>query len=179
MYAFAVQGANNNIPVVSGDAAIAAMTSASSYTTAYSGIGRTTGGARGLGGRFNAPPGLGGGDDDYGNDYESWLEWMCRHGWKFGSQIGDNSWHFNSDESYNAFLVWYKSVYGEDYDPNNHVTPPEFTYEQWLRWIAGTHTYDYNGENYTFVPVGNILPLLLMALIYFIIRVRQRKMEYN
>lgn len=146
----------------------------------YQGIGNTTiGGPRGLGGRFNAPPGLGGGDDDYGNDYESWLEWMCRHGWKFGSQIGDNSWHFNSDESYNAFLVFYKSVYGEDYDPDNHVTPPEFTYEDWLRWIAGTHTYDYNGENYTFVPVGNILPLLLMALIYFIIRVRQRKMEYN
>lgn len=129
----------------------------------YDGIGNTTNGPRGIRGRLNAPPGMGGEEgDSEGSSYESWLEWMWRHGWRFGTVAGENTWYYNSDQSRAAFEAWYLSVYGVPYDESNALTPPEFTYSEWLQWISGTHTY--NG--YTFTPVGDILPLILMALAY-------------
>ena len=129
----------------------------------YAGIGNTTSGSRGIRGRFNAPPGMGGEEgDSEGSSYEAWLEWMWRHGWRFGTVTGENTWYYNSDQSRAAFEAWYLSVYGVPYDESNALTPPEFTYSEWLQWISGTHTY--NG--YTFTPVGDILPLILMVLAY-------------
>ena len=121
--------------------------------------------------RFNAPPGMSGEEgDDEGSAYESWLHWMSIHGWKFGAQNGDNTWDYDNEESWNAFLVWYKSVYGKDYNPDDPLTPPEFTYAEWLKWFTsngGSHKY----ENWTFnfTPVGDVLPLVILALLYVVI----------
>ena len=121
--------------------------------------------------RFNAPPGMSGEEgDDEGSAYESWLRWMSIHGWKFGAQNGDNTWDYDNEESWNAFLVWYKSVYGKDYNPDDPLTPPEFTYAEWLKWFTsngGSHKY----ENWTFnfTPVGDVLPLVILALLYVVI----------
>ena len=140
-----------------------AITDPAAAAASYEGIGNTTGGPRGIRGRFNAPPGMGGEEgDSEGSSYEAWLEWMWRHGWRFGTVAGENTWYYNSDQSRAAFEAWYLSVYGVPYDESNALTPPEFTYSEWLQWISGTHTY--NG--YTFTPVGDILPLILMALAY-------------
>ena len=139
------------------------ITDPAQAAASYEGIGNTTGGPRGIRGRFNAPPGMGGEEgDSEGSSYEAWLEWMWRHGWRFGTETGENTWYFNSDQSRAAFEAWYLSVYGIPYDESNALTPPEFTYDEWLQWISGTHTY--NG--YTFTPVGDILPLIMMALAY-------------
>ena len=140
-----------------------AITDPAAAAASYEGIGNTTGGPLGIRGRFNAPPGMGGEEgDSEGSSYEAWLEWMWRHGWRFGTVAGENTWYYNSDQSRAAFEAWYLSVYGVPYDESNALTPPEFTYSEWLQWISGTHTY--NG--YTFTPVGDILPLILMALAY-------------
>ena len=80
LFTFAGQNSNANIPIVSGDAAIAAMASASSYTAAYSGIGYTTGGAsRGIGGRKNL--GI-----EEGNVEDSWLNWLALMGTQYGHE---------------------------------------------------------------------------------------------
>ena len=46
------------------------------------------------------------------------------------------------------------------------------TYEEWLDWYityTGENGYQFNNRNYAWLPVGNILPLLLMALAYIVI----------
>ena len=127
------------------------------------------GGSRmGIRGRQNAGPNTNG-----GNSYEQWLQWLAKFGFKFGTQGENNTYTFNGEQAYNAFLVWYKAVYGYDYDPNNTLTPPEFTYQQWLSWFTsnnGSHGYVYGDDPWTFqfVPVGDILPLLLIALLYML-----------
>ena len=122
----------------------------------------------GVRGRQNAGPNTNG-----GNSYDQWLQWLAKFGFNFGTQGDDNTYTFDGDQAYNAFLIWYKSVYGYDYDPNNTLTPPEFTYAQWLSWFTsngGTHGYLYGDDSWTFqfVPVGDILPLLLIALLYIV-----------
>ena len=123
-------------------------------------------GRMGVRGRQNAGPNTNGGDS-----YDQWLQWLAKLGFNFGTQGEGNIYTFDGEQAYNAFLVWYKAVYGYDYDPNNTLTPPEFTYQQWLSWFTshgGTHGYQYGNESWTFlfVPVGDILPLLLLALLY-------------
>ena len=116
----------------------------------------------GVRGRQNAGPNTNG-----GNSYDQWLQWLTKFGFNFGTQGEGNTYTFDGEQAYNAFLVWYKAVYGYDYDPNNPLTPPEFTYAQWLSWFTshgGTHGYD--AWTFQFVPVGDILPLLLIALLY-------------
>ena len=129
--------------------------------------------------RFNAPPGMSGeeGDDD-GNGYEAWKRWLASLGIQFGEKgEGDNVWNFDNEAAWNSFLLWYRICYQKEYDPNNTTTPPEFTYEQWLQWFTsngGSHKYgDYT---FNFTPVGNIIPLLAMALAYVgCLYIRRRK----
>jgi hypothetical protein len=129
--------------------------------------------------RFNAPPGMSGeeGDDD-GNGYEAWKRWLASLGIQFGEKgEGDNVWNFDNEAAWNSFLLWYRICYQKEYDPNNTTTPPEFTYEQWLQWFTsngGSHKYgDYT---FNFTPVGNIIPLLVMALAYVgYLYIRRRK----
>ena len=127
------------------------------------------GGSRmGIRGRQNAGPNTNG-----GNSYDQWLQWLAKLGFNFGTQGEGNTYTFDGEQAYNAFLVWFKATYGYDYDPNNTLTPPEFTFEQWLSWFrsnGGTHGYLYGNESWTFqfVPVGDIVPLLLLALLYIV-----------
>ena len=132
-------------------------------------------GRMGVRGRQNAGPNTNGGDS-----YDQWLQWLAKLGFNFGTQGEGNIYTFDGEQAYNAFLVWYKAVYGYDYDPNNTLTPPEFTYQQWLSWFTshgGTHGYQYGNESWTFlfVPVGDIVPLLLLALLYVLFVVIKSK----
>ena len=44
------------------------------------------------------------------------------------------------------------------------------TFEQWLAWMeqGGESGYNYNNNWYKMAPVGDILPLLLLALLYIV-----------
>jgi hypothetical protein len=57
--------------------------------------------------------------------------------------------------------------WSENFGPENAPSFPE-----WLDWFmaaTGENGYTYRNNTYHFVPLGNILPLLLMALIYMMI----------
>ena len=104
LFTFAGQNSNVNIPVVSGDAAIAAVASASSYTAAYSGIGYTTGGAsRGISGRKGAAP-------TFNDPWWKWFDsWVSDNGSDYGYNE-DGSYIFDRydlQEVYQAFLDGY------------------------------------------------------------------------
>ena len=126
----------------------------------YFGYASTPSGVRG---KQNAGPGS--------SAYNSWLAWLLSYGQGKGWE--GNSWEFDNEGAWNAFLAWFESTYGQPYDPedpNGGMGVPVITYEQWLSWFTSNGgTHNYNGYTYKFTPVGNILPLLLMALMYMIV----------
>ena len=168
LFTFAGQNTNANIPIVSGDAAIAAMASASSYSTAYNGIGYATGGtSRGLSGRKGAAPTF--------ND--PWWKW-------FDSWVSDNGsgYGYNEDGSYIFDRYDLQEVYQkflDEYWNSGMGDAPSF--EQWLDWyqqamLDGEGSYVYNGHKYFWQPIGDILPLFVMILLYAAyLVVRRRK----
>jgi hypothetical protein len=146
----------------------------------YAGIGNTTGGAsRGLGGRHDAPPSYGGdGDpDDNQNGDESgwgstWLNWL------------DNKYAGMGNQAF----TWYQleDLYGQWRDAyvknNPGAIPP--TIDEWMAWFYGTSgdlTHIGDKNEYTFLPIGDIIPILVMALMYIgVIAVRRyRKSQLN
>ena len=177
-------GAGENLAQMAAENPVMAMTNAANagmsngfyggYTAMdYSGsanygqyTGMFGGGSRmGVRGRFNAPGNNG------ATGYDSWLLWLKSLGYNFGDNTEGNNYTFTTDQSYAAFCAWYKAQTGKDYDPNNPLVVPEFTYEDWLAWIAsGTDgLHNYQGWSFQFLtPVGDILPLLLIALLYIV-----------
>ena len=87
----------------------------------------------------------------------TWLNWLDDY---FGGDKNLNWW--DAWNAYNAMIAtWNESKMG---------IPP--TWDQFLKWLEEGGVYGYTtkgGNTYIYVPVGNILPLLLMALIYMMI----------
>ena len=153
----------------------------SASASAYSGWGKTTAlygtatyggnGSNRISGRRNAGP-----TDNGRGTYEMWLEWMMLHGWRYGTNTGGNDYTFTTDQAYQAFLSWYKSTYGKDYDGNSS----QFDYETWVEWSMnnnGSHTTE-RGYHFTFFqsPIGDVIPLVVFVLAYMIfVMVRRYK----
>lgn len=167
LFTFAGQNTNVNIPIVSGDAAIAAVASASSYTAAYSGIGYTTGGAsRGIGGRKNL--GI-----DEGNVEDSWLNWLAMNGTQYGHEE-NGEWKYDIYDlrsAYDAFCASWNFGMGK-----------KPTWDEWLAWFMGSEGDPYMWDDgdkqygFSFVPVGDYTPLFVLALLYVaVVAYRRRK----
>lgn len=112
-----------------------------------------------LGGRQNAPStGLG----------NSWLNWLDNYysntlkWWDEDKGNGDSA-TLDWQAAHSAYLAMLESW---NYTMGDPPTWEEF--EAWL-WKSKGTWYEKNGHNYTYVPVGNVLPLLLMAILYAII----------
>lgn len=140
-------------------------------TQSYAGIGNTTGGGpRALGGRKGAAPGR--------DLYDVWLEWIKRYGSSYGESVGEGVYNWDYEDAWDAFCAWFSMAY-----PGS--TPDDYTgadaailWEQWLSWFMsnnGTHT-DSAGNIHNFLPIGDYIPLLLMAMVYVgYIAIRRRE----
>ena len=140
-------------------------------TQSYAGIGHTTGGGpRALGGRKGAAPGR--------DPYDVWLEWIKRYGSSYGESVGEGVYNWDYEDAWDAFCAWFSMAY-----PGS--TPDDYTgadaailWEQWLSWFMsnnGTHT-DSAGNIHNFLPIGDYIPLLLMAMVYVgYIAIRRRE----
>ena len=139
----------------------------------YQGIGNTTiGGPRGLGGRQNAAP--------TNNDYASWLRWLDMHGYEFADGYDDETgtYTYSEQAAWDAYVDWYNSVYG--CNPGEYGgSSPDVTWEMWLGWFKSNNGSHQGGKGwYNFVPVGDYLPLLFMALFYVAyIFIRRREVK--
>ena len=115
-------------------------------------------GARGIGGRHNAPGNAG---------YNSWLNWMYGYGWEYGTENG-NEYTYDNAQTEDAYIAWFNATYGcdpEDY----HGSTPATTYEQWLQMFLQNDGRHQKGDNwYIFTPIGDTLPLLILALLYLL-----------
>lgn len=96
---------------------------------------------------------------------DSWLIWLSQHTDDFGYS-GEGGWYFTHDELYAAWEAYC--------DAWNETMGYKPTWDEWIAWFTGnggSHSWG-SGDNIFnahFVPVGNILPLLLMALLYTVI----------
>ena len=98
---------------------------------------------------------------------DSWLDWLYRYGGEFGTRTGseETGWTYTFTEqdlldAYNAYIANY-------WDPMWGSKP---TFDDWLAWLqnGGESGYNYNNNWYMMAPVGDILPLLLIALLYML-----------
>lgn len=149
---------------VSGDIAMAS-------TQAYAGIGNTT---RGIGGRRNSAPTL-------GDPWWVWFDgWVSTNGSGYGVPGEDGSYIFDRNtlhDVYEAFINgFWNSGMGD---------APSF--EEWLDWYLqaikdGEGSYEFNKHTYFWQPIGDIWPLVVLALLYssyVIFRRRKQKMAIN
>ena len=91
--------------------------------------------------------------------YANWLRWFDQVGWSYGTADGNN-YSYDSTQAQNAYNAWVSTL------SDNMPVP---SYQEWLSWFmgdGGSHTSENTGNTYSFVPVGDILPLLLIALLY-------------
>ena len=127
--------------------------------------------------QYNAMYGMGrsnvrGRQNTNGSHDNSWRMWLLytwlpgmTDGW--GTQGEDGNWYITEDDlrnAYNAFMSEWNSTMGggEDGGP---------TWEEWLAWFdpyGSGSGLSLGGNTYFWVPVGDILPLVLLALLYAI-----------
>lgn len=183
----AVRATNSQSPIANSQLSIANIQSPIAYTQLpisniqspampnYQGIGNTTvGGPRAMRGRQNVGS-MGGGSTGAGTAIEnSWLAWMANYGIGMDGVTPneDGSYGFDYYQLQNAYkewVAWWKTW-------NMGSDCPSF--DDFLTWFwknDGKHSWtgDPTNENSTifmhWVPVGDILPLLLMAMLYALI----------
>ena len=113
----------------------------------YSGIGYS-----GINNRQNLGEGM-------GSTYDDWLRWFDQVGWSYGTDTGGGNYTFDNEQAEAAYLAWVSSRSPE---------LPVPSYPEWLSWLMSQTSHTGDGKTYSFVPVGNFLPLLFLALLYFV-----------
>ena len=109
-----------------------------------------------------------------GDAWWVWLDaWLATNGSGIGSgtDLGNGYWsdyYFNEQALENAYYDFINNYW----NPVMGGDESSFPYEEWKAWFFKTlgeqGHYQYNGHNYYWVPVGDILPLLLIALLYIV-----------
>ena len=137
----------------------------------YQGLGNAAmGDPRGIRGRKNL-----GIDDD--NVEDSWLNWLAL----MGINIGDVG-HY--DESTNTWYYDYydlQKLYQEFCNNWNYGMGKKPTWDEWLAWFMGSEGNPYiwdDGDSqygFSFVPVGDFMPLIVFALLYVVLMVYRRR----
>ena len=170
----AYNGGNTNsnlLTSVSGDIAMA------SVQEAYAGIGNTT---RGVGGRNKSAPSF---NDPWWVWFDTWLSKDSD-----GDGVPDNGGPYGSDGSYTFDRYTLEQAYNEFIASmwNQGMTDTP-SFEEWLDWYlqaiekgGGSHTF--GDHTYFWQPIGDIWPLVVMALLYssyVIFRRRKQKMAIN
>ena len=155
-----------------------AITDPAAAAASYEGIGNTTGGPRGIRGRLRLPGSGGSGSDDGFAD--DWLVWMAKNAGSYVTS-GEDGYGFDIYKLRTVYDAWLsgwmlQSGLSEDDAPS---------FDDFLTWFwsnEGNHTYtwvDQYGNDQTtslyWVPMGDIWPLLLIALLYALFMVINSK----
>ena len=117
----------------------------------YNGLDNSTaGGISGMNGRR----GLG---EDMGSTYDSWLNWFNKFGWAYGLPDG-NHYYYDDAKLRAAYEAWIATL-----SPG----VPRPSYEDWLSWFAsGEHYHEGGNKYFSFVPVGDVWPLIVLIMLY-------------
>ena len=108
------------------------------------------------------------GRQNLGNVEDTWLNWLALNVSTYGTygtyDDATNTWYLDINalhEAWEAFCATWNEGMGK-----------KPTWDEWLAWFEGSEDNPYEWSDgsdplyYTYLPVGNILPLLFFALIY-------------
>ena len=107
----------------------------------------------------------------------NWLDWQysddetASGGWGTNK---DGTWYFSHQDAEAAYNAWRNYMLSSGMVPNEDALP---SYDDWLAWFMTTKDNPYAGGygTYQFVPLGNVIPLLLLAFVYAVfIFIRRR-----
>ena len=108
------------------------------------------------------------GRQNLGNVEDTWLNWLALNGSSYGTyDESTQTWYLDANalrSAWEAFCATWNEGMGK-----------KPTWDEWLAWFQGSEGNPYEWADgskplyYTYVPVGNILPLLFFALIYVVI----------
>ena len=138
---------------------------------AYTGIGNTTSGARGMSGISGRKNGA------FENSMWAWLNQTLGNGTQGGEYGLD---YYDLMDLYRQYL---QSIMGSGWDPGDlDEENEEFLngFWQWLAWLqgAGENGHDFGGNNFYWVPVGDYYPLIVFAMLFAgYIAIRRRKLQ--
>ena len=125
-----------------------------------------TGASRGIGGRKNL--GI-----EEGNVEDSWLNWLALMGKQYGHEE-NGEWKYDIydlRDAYDAYCAGW-----------NYTMGKKPTWDEWLAWFMGSEGDPYMWDDgdkqygFSFVPVGDYIPLVVFALLYVaVVAYRRRK----
>ena len=102
------------------------------------------------------------------NVEDTWLNWLALNGSSYGT-------YDESTQTWYLDVTALRSAWEAFCSTWNEGMGKKPTWDEWLAWFQGSegNPYEWNdGSNplyYTYLPVGNILPLLCFAMIYVVI----------
>ena len=126
----------------------------------YQGLGNATiGDPRGMRGRRNAPTF----NDPWWVWFNDWITDPGNNGSEYGTG-NENEYVFDKYSLYEVYQSFLTSYWN-----SGMGNPP--SYEEWLDWyqqamIDGNGSYTFDENTYFWQPVGDVLPLLLLAFLY-------------
>ena len=134
----------------------------------YQGIGNTTiGGPRAMRGRQNL------GIDDDNNVEDTWLNWLAMMGKQYGHEE-NGVWVYDIYDLRSAYDAYCASW--------NFGMGKKPTWDEWLDWFMGSEGDPYwwdDGDNnkygFSYVPVGDFMPLIVFAFLYLVFMVYRRR----
>ena len=160
--AVAAMGAANATNGIYGAYSVMGYSASANYNQ-YTGM--FGGGRMGVRGRQNTST---------GDAWWIWLDkWLATNGSGIGSgtDLGGGYWsdyYFDEQSLEGAYRDFIKNYW----NPVMGGDESSFPYEEWKKWffasLGESGSYTYNGHNYYWMPVGDILPLLLIALLYIV-----------
>ena len=137
----------------------------------YQGLGNATmGDPRGIRGRKNL-----GIDGD--NVEDSWLNWLAI----MGINIGDVGHYDESTKTWYYDYYDLQKLYQEYCNNWNFGMGEKPTWDEWLAWFMGSEGDPYiwdDGDSqygFSYVPVGDFMPLIVFALLYVVLIVYRRR----
>ena len=145
------------------------------YISTYGTASYDSYGSYGSNGRSNVRGKQNAGEDEpwFGSVWWNWLDFQYNTdgggsgGW--GTQGSDGrTWYFSHQDAEAAYNAWRQFMLNTGMVPNEDALP---SYDDWLAWFMTTKDKPYKGGygTYQFIPVGNVLPLLLFALLYIVV----------
>ena len=158
-----IQSSVMDNPVVASSSIYGTYSSVTDYINTYGTASYGSNGRSNVRGRQNSV--------GFGDTWWNWLdEWIKDNGAGMGvGDAGDDGYYSGYALDRYDLAAAYKDFIDNFWNSGMGIAP---TYEEWLDWYityTGENGYQFNNRNYAWLPVGNILPLLLMALAYIVI----------
>ena len=150
-------------PVVASSSIYGTYSSVTDYINTYGTASYGSNGRSNVRGRQNSV--------GFGDTWWNWLDtWIKDNGAGMGvGDAGDDGYYSGYALDRYDLAAAYNDFIANFWNSGMGIAP---TYEEWLDWYityTGENGYQFNNRNYAWLPVGNILPLLLMALAYIVI----------